>query len=110
MNKDEILSKSREENKNEDERERQIRMKASIPAFIGMGVIGLTLMLLEMILLDTVILSRGIYLVFMGTTATQNWYLALTLKKKNYFVSAVCFMLCTVIAILQVIMAFRAMM
>lgn len=110
MKKEEILAKSREDNQNEDEREKQIRMRAAIPAFIGMGVIGLTLMLLEMLLLDTVLLSRGIYLVVVGTVATQQWYLALTLKKKSWFISAACFTFCAFLATLQTIDAFRAMM
>ena len=110
MQKEEILAKSREENQTEDEREKQIRQKAAIPAFVGMGVIGVTLMLLEMILLDTVLLSRGIYLLIVGTVATEHWYLAMTLKKKSWFISAACFTFCTAISAAQVFMAFRSMM
>ena len=110
MNKEEVLAKSREDNKNEDEREKQVRMRASIASFIGMGVVGITLMVLEMFLLDTVILSRCIYLVIIGSLTTQNLYLALTLKKKGYLFAAAGFVFCLILAVLQVITAFQTMM
>lgn len=110
MNKEDILSKSRADHKNGDEREKQIRMRSAIPAFVGMGAFGITLMLLEFIFLDTVILSRGISLVVVGTVATQNWYLAFTLKKKIWYLNAAFFTCSTVISTLSVINAFRTMM
>ena len=110
MNKEEILAKSRQDHKNEDEREKQIRMRAAIPAFVGMGVIAVTLMLLEMIFLDTVLLSRSLSLVIHGTVATQHWYLAATLKKKVWITSAACFTFCAVLSALQTINAFWEMM
>lgn len=110
MNKEEILAKSREDNQNEDEREKQIRARSAIPAFVGMGVVAVILMLLEMILLDTVLLSRGVYLVIVVALATQNWYLALTLKKKAWFFIAAGFTFNAFLSTLQVISAFRSMM
>jgi hypothetical protein len=82
MDKDEILAKSREENKNEDEREKRLRMGSVIPAFIAMGSIGATLMILEMIFLDTELLSCGLRLMLHGCLCVQNWYLWATLRKK----------------------------
>ena len=110
MNKEDILAKSREEQKNSDERELQIRGKSAIPAFVGLGVIGVTLMILEAVFLDTTVLSRSIGLIIAGTVATQHWYLAFTLRKKLWFFMAVLFTLKTMLSILQVVDAFQAMM
>ena len=110
MNKEEILAKSREDHKNEDEREKQIRMGAAIPAFIGMGVAAVTLMLLEMFLLDTDLLINGLSLVIHVTVATQYWYLAVTVRKKTWFICAACFTFCSLLGILRVIDSFASMM
>ena len=82
MNKEEILAKSREDNKNEDEREKRLRIGSAIPAFIAMGSIGVTLMILEMIFLDTELLSCGVRLMIYGCLCVQNWYLWAVLRRK----------------------------
>lgn len=110
MKKEEILAMSREDNRDEDEREKQLRMNAVIPAFIGMGVIGITLTILEVILLDTVIIGKCIHLMIMGSAATSQWYLALILKKKAWYISAACLTYYTIRSTLQVIDAFCALM
>ena len=110
MNKEDILAQSRKDNKNGDEREKKLRMGSAIPAFFAMGVIGVILMLLELLFLDTVILSRSISLIFTGTAATQQWYLAFTLKKKVWYLIASFWTFSAVLSVLQVIFAFRSMM
>ena len=110
MNKEEILAKSREDHKNEDEREKQIRMRAAIPALIGMGVIAITLMVMEILFLDSVLLSRSFGLVFTGAVATETWYLAVTLKKKWWFIAAAGFTISTIISALNVLLVFQSVM
>ena len=82
MNKEEILAKSREDHQNGDEREKKLRMGSAIPAFIAMGAIGVTLMILEMIFLDTEIVSCSVRLMWNGCLCVQNWYLMAVLRKK----------------------------
>ena len=110
VNKEEVLAKSRADNQNEDEREKQIRGRSAILAFIGMGIVGVILMLMEMIFLDTELLSSGVYLVIIVALATQNWYLALTLKKNQWFWLSAGYTFCVLLSTLQVIRAFRSMM
>lgn len=50
MDKEEILAKSRAENRNGDERDREIASKASMFGFIGMSAAYVVMMLLEIFL------------------------------------------------------------
>lgn len=50
MDKEEILAKSREENRNGDERDREIANKASMYGFIGMSAAYVVMLLLEVFL------------------------------------------------------------
>ena len=50
MDKEEILAKSRAENRNGDERDRQIETRATMYGFIGMSVGYIVMLLLEIFL------------------------------------------------------------
>ena len=50
MDKEEILAKSREENRNGDERDREIANQAAMYGFIGMSAAYVVMLLLEVFL------------------------------------------------------------
>ena len=110
MDRDEILKKSREENKDGDEREIQLRTTSVMPVIITMGVVGLILMVLENILLDTQLLTNGLYLVIMLVAAVQQWYLLILIKKKYLIFTGFCFTFASVLAVLRLIDTFASMM
>ena len=70
----------------------------------------ITLMHLEIFLLDTELLTNGVSLTMKVVLAVQDWYLAVRLKKKGWFVAAIIFTLSAVLAILRMIDTFAAMM
>ncbi len=109
MDRDDILKKSREENRNGDERELQIRRQAALPVIITMGIIGLILMCLEWIFLDTTLLTDGLYLLFTFVAAVQQWYLLAVLKKKYLIFTGIAFTFVSILAIMNLIDTFISM-
>jgi hypothetical protein len=109
MNKEEILAKSREEHQKGDEREKQLRMGSAVPVIITMGVVGVLLILVEGIFLDTVILSYGVRLMLHASLCVQNWYLLAVLKKKYLIITGVIFTVGTVLNVYFLIDIFISM-
>lgn len=110
MNKYDILKKSREENKNGDERERLIRKGIATPTLIAMGVISVILMLLEKVYLETELLSNSLVVLFVVATAVQQWYMLLVVKQKFYIFSGILFTINSIIVIRDLIDTFVSMM
>ncbi len=82
MNKDEILAKSREENKNADERQLALRQKAqAISGAVGIALCFI-IALLEGVFGDSVILFYGCFSIYWGMTAANGIALAVATKKK----------------------------
>ena len=97
MNKDDILQKSREENKNGDEREEKIKLRSyAISAAIG------ALLSMIFVFIENVILDRNttlIWIIYCGMMFSKNILDAIKLKKKSDIVLSVLWGLCFVIYI-----------
>ena len=89
MDRDEILEKSRKENSYQDEREQQIRQKASIAAKIS----GITVCLLVSILAKCLgcpqYLFFALWTVYWGMNMGEFWYRAIRLKQRNDLLAAI---------------------
>ena len=109
MNREEILSKSRAENKSEDERERRLRTYASIPTLIALFFSCIVLSVLELLFLDTNIImeSSGLMVAFAGLV--QNCYLLIAIKKKFYSITLIIWVVLTILAIKGFTGSFLAM-
>ena len=110
MKKEEILAKSREENRNEDEREKQLRKKSGLAMFIAMSLTGGILSLAEIIFLETEILLYGIQLMIFVSLGVQNWYFWATGKKKIHLVLGIFWVVLIVSSLCRVIQVFISMM
>lgn len=109
MNREEILEKSRNENKQEDEREKLLRKGSFIPAIITLCVVTVILGLAEIIFLDTMILGNSFYFLITIMCAVQNWYLLAVLKKKYLVVTSILWTFTTIVSILCLINTFQEM-
>lgn len=106
MNKDEILSRSRHENAGQDERELQIRMKAGNIAKAVGGLICGIIVLLEALLSDgTTFVGIACWTMYAGMTAVEDVLLAVQLKKKGHWLSAVFWML--IFAVMGILLVMR---
>lgn len=82
MKKEEILEKSRLENKEMDEREQQIRLKAiKISRSIGIAL-SFLILLVDEIFYGSNIIGFICLVITYGMTAFEQWFVTLTLKKK----------------------------
>ncbi|MBO5090705.1 MAG: hypothetical protein J6C27_07350 [Clostridia bacterium] len=89
MNKDEILAKSREENKSADERQKHLQQKAgTIASAVGMALCCIVAFL-EGIFGDSVILFYGCFSIYWGITASNGLVLAIFEKKKLGWLGAI---------------------
>ena len=88
MNREEILTKNREDNRGIDEREKTIRLEANKYAMLIGTWFGFLIVALEFIFADTIVLTlvsfSTMYLVF----AVSSWVLAIKLKNKKTYISA----------------------
>lgn len=82
MNKEEILEKSRLENKEEDERENSIRKNSFIPFIIGFGVISIFFIIFDGIFFEHDFIAISIATTLVFAAAIQMWYLTFTIRKK----------------------------
>ena len=110
MKKEEILAKSREENRNEDEREKQLRKNAGLAMLIAMSLTGGILSYAEIIFLETEILLYGIQLMIFVSLGVQNWYFWATGKKKIHLVLGIFWVVLIVSSLCRVIQVFISMM
>lgn len=107
MNKEEILAKSRQENKDADERETQIKLKAiSISRSVGI-MLCFVILLLETIMLDTSIIGFACLTINFSMRATESWVTTLILKKKdtipNVVVDTIFFVACAITFLVKLI-------
>ena len=110
MNKEEILLKSRKENKDGDEREMGLAKGSGMIVIIAFGVSLLVLSLIEAIFLETEILTDGLGLQLFFAWAVQQLYLLITLKKKHYILTSICSVGVFVLALLRFIDTVASMM
>ena len=110
MKKEEILEKNRMDNKEEDEREKKLRLTATIPVLIAFGIASVALVIAELVLLDTEILLYSFALIVDSMICVESWYLLFALKKKIFYVIAPVWTLITVSSVLQVMDVFHTMM
>ena len=89
MNRDEILAKSREENKTADERVKSIQTKAgAISSAVGLALCCI-IAFLEGIWGDSCILFYGCFSIYWGITAAKGLVLAFATKNKAGWFAAV---------------------
>lgn len=90
MNRDEILAKSRIENKGADEMAKQVQLKAaSISRAVGfvLCIVGAAL---DGIFLDNGLIGLVCWTVYWGMLATEGWVLVAGGKTKYGWIGAVC--------------------
>ena len=105
MNREEILEKSRNENKEEDEREKNLRSKAAIPFIIAFGVAYFFFIIFERLVLNTSIIHHVMGTTLFFSVSTEFWFIAIAVKKsKSNFISAICFTLCFICEVAMLIM------
>ena len=111
MKKEEILAKSREENRNEDEREKQLRMGSGIVSFAAMGVVGVILMFAEAIFLETELLLHTVPLMLHVALCLFSWYMVAVSKKKTaWLICGIAWLFNLALSLCRVIETFIAMM
>lgn len=89
MNKDEILSKSRKENKTADEYEIHVRLKAGkISKAVGV-VIAFILVLLDAILLEESVIGWTALTIAFGMNAIEDWIIVIMAKSKTEWFSII---------------------
>lgn len=89
MNKEEILAKSRIENKQIDERELQIRLKASRIAKAFGIAIAFLLVLVEGVWFDMPIIGWTALTIAFGMNAIEDWIVVFGVKKKSEWATVV---------------------
>ena len=95
MNKDQVLEKSRKENKVQDEMERDVYAQAGkLAAKIGGLVCGI-LLLLESFLSDSV--NFGHWVVYCSIYGTMWIFVAVKLKKKSDYIFGGVMLLCGIV-------------
>ena len=87
MTKEEILAKSREENKNRDEREKEVFYKAGQQACAVGGLVCMAVIILEAIFGKE--FNTSIWAVYLSITGTMLLMKYLSLKKKHELIFAV---------------------
>ncbi len=95
MNREEILNKSRLENKNGDERELQVNAKAGNIAFRFGVLMCMLMVVIERLLCSTSTISSPLFAVYCFMTAVSELYVGITLKsKKGLYLGIVFGILC----------------
>ncbi len=89
MNRDEILNKSRSENKNGDERELQVNAKAGNIAFRFGGALCMILMLIERLLCNTSKVVPPLFAVYLFMASSSEIYAGIVLKTKKRWIPGV---------------------
>lgn len=94
MNREEILEKSRQENKNGDERERVLSTKAQAYSMVGMAVM--------LIVLSCIKFKKGesvydLLALYFSSIASSEVFRYCLLKEKKYLYTAICYVLTSVL-------------
>lgn len=83
MNKDEILAKSREENKIVDEYETHVRLRAGkISKAVGVALASI-LVLVDAIVLDSSVIGWTALTIAFGMNAVEDWIVVIMAKSKT---------------------------
>lgn len=89
MNRDEILKKSQLENKEEDEREKNIRSKRGIPFIIAFCIAYLFFTIFEFLFLDSEIISHSLGTTLWFCAAIEMWYIAIAIRRRiSWYITA----------------------
>lgn len=95
MDKEEILAKSREENRNGDERDREIANQAAMYGFIGMSAAYVVMLLLEVFLKGRAGFGYiFLFSVFLASTGYSRYKLG---GSKVMLLGSVCWTACAVV-------------
>lgn len=105
MNKDEILAKSRKENKSADEYETHIRLRAGkISKAVGV-VLAFILVLIETIFLDSSVIGWTALTIAFGMNAVEDWIIVIKAKPKTEWFSIIFDTLIFIASVIQLIVA-----
>lgn len=94
MNREDILNKSRAENKGADERELQVNAKAGNIAFRCGAALCMILILIESLLCDTRGLMPPLFAVYLFMAACGEIYAGIALKSKRVILGVFYALLC----------------
>lgn len=102
MNKEEILAKSRKENKNLDLAELEIQRKGAHLAGLIAAIMCITFFTIEWVLFDRA--SYGYYSIFSMFAAVSQTYRAFKLRKTQHIVTAMMWCIAAVLVLITYIM------
>lgn len=105
MNKDEILAKSRKENKIADEYEAHVRLRAGkISKAIGVAL-AFILVLVDAILLDSSAIGWTALTIAFGMNAVEDWIVVIMAKSKTEWFSIIFDTLILIASVIRLIVA-----
>ncbi len=105
MNKEEILAKSRNENKTADEYEMHVRLKAGrISKAIGVAI-AFILVLIETIFLDSSVIGWTALTIAFGMNAVEDWIIVIRAKAKKEWFSTILDTVIFIASIIRLIIA-----
>ena len=105
MNKDEILAKSRKENKSADEYETHARLRAGkISKAFGVAL-AFILVLVDAILLDSSVIGWTAMTIAFGMNAVEDWIIVIMAKSKTEWFSIIFDTLIFIGSVIQLIVA-----
>lgn len=95
MDKEEILAKSRQENRNGDERDREIASRSALVGFVGMSAAYVVMLLLEVFLKGRTGYNLIVlFSVFLATSGVSRYRMS---GSKIYLFAAACWILSAVV-------------
>lgn len=97
MNKEEILAKSRNENKNEDVYEKEVLKQAGYVGGITAAIVTTALFILEMVIKGGT--NFGFWAILFSIFAGEFTYKAIKLKRKHEIVIAIVYILLSILLI-----------
>lgn len=95
MNKDEVLEKSRNENKNQDEFYAEVNKSSMRVGMLAVVVVCLLLMVVEYFVYGEC--NNGYIVIITAVNAALNLYKGIKLKDKSFIISGIIWLLVTVI-------------
>lgn len=105
MNKEDILKKSREENKVADEYETHVRLRAgTISKAVGVAL-AFILVLVDAILLDSSVIGTTALTIAFGMNAVEDWIVVIMAKSKTEWFSIIFDTLIFIASVIRLIVA-----
>ncbi len=107
MNKEDILEKSRKENKVADERELHIRLKAGRIAKAFGIVIAFLLVLIEGVFFDMPVIGWTALTIAFGMNAIEDWIVVISTKKKTELFAVIfdtAMLICSLIMLIKAVL------